>query len=50
MKPENKVLYCMNISFIGELPNDHQIDDNFMKLWNKISEKYEKKSKTTSAT
>ncbi len=52
MKAKNKNSYDnRNISFLGEI-QDHQIDDNFRKLWNKAGEKYfdKKKSKTTSTT
>ncbi len=51
MKAKNKNSYDINISFLGEI-QDHQIDDNFRKLWNKIGEKYfdKKKSKTISTT
>lgn len=46
MKKEMKELYDMNISFIGENNPDHQKDENFMKLWKKVGEKYFDKKKT----
>ncbi len=38
MKTKNKNSYDMNISFLGEI-QDHQIDDNFMRLLHNVGVK-----------